>query len=155
MNIMGQKIFLGSDHAGFKLKEEIKKFLNKLDYKYEDLGVHSNKNHSDYPKTAMEVAEKVAKCSGNGILMCGTGTGEAIVANKVKGVRAANCFNEYTAKMSRKHNDSNVLCLGSRILNKQLAKKIVKIWLETKFSNKNRHKRRLKQIEGIEKSLCK
>lgn len=152
---MQQKIFLGSDHAGFKLKEEIKRFLNKLGYKYDDLGVYTDKNHSDYPETALKVAQKVAKSKGRGILMCGTGIGEAIVANKVKGIRAANCFSVYTAKMSRSHNNSNVLCLGARIIDKNLAKKITKIWLETDFSSEVRHKKRVKQIDEIENSLCK
>ena len=147
------KIFLGSDHAGFKLKEDIKKFLDKLGYEYEDIGAYSNESSSDYPKTAFKLADKVAKTDGKGILMCGTGTGEAIAANKVKGIRAANCFNEYTARMSREHNDSNVLCLGARVLNKKLAEKITKIWLETDFSNEARHIRRLRQIENIEKKF--
>lgn len=155
MNYMKQKIFLGADHAGFKLKEHIKKFLDKSGYKYEDLGVNTDKNHSDYPKTALLVAKKVAKYKSKGILMCGTGIGEAIVANKVKGIKAANCFNEYTAKMSREHNNSNVLCLGARVLSKNLAEKITKIWLETNFSKEFRHHRRINQIIKIEKKLCK
>ncbi len=150
-----QKIFLGSDHAGFKLKEEIKKFLDKSGYKYNDLGAYTGENSTDYPETALKVAQKVAKHNSMGILMCGTGIGEAIVANKVKGIRAANCFNEYTARMSREHNDSNVLCLGARVLNKKIAKKIAKVWLETGFSNKARHGRRVRQIENIERKLCR
>ncbi len=152
---MQQKIFLGADHAGFKLKEEIKKFLDKLGYKYEDLGVFTDNNNSDYPENASKVARKVAKYKGKGILMCGTGIGEAIVANKIKGIRAANCFNEYTAKMSRQHNNSNVLCLGARVLSKNMTKKIAKIWLETDFSNEIRHKRRINQIKEIENNHCK
>ena len=144
-------IFLGADHAGFKLKEGIKKFLDKSGFKYRDLGVYSDETRSDYPKTAFKLANKVVKHSGKGILMCGTGTGEAIAANKVSGIRAANCFDEYTARMSREHNDCNVLCLGARILDKKLAEKIIKTWLETNFSNEPRHIRRLKQIENIEK----
>ena len=152
---MHQKIFLGADHAGFQLKEHIKKFLDKLDYKYEDLGAYTDENSSDYPETAYKLAKKVAESKGKGILMCGTGTGEAIVANKVKGIRAANCFSEYTAKMSREHNNSNVLCLGARVLNKNIAQKITKIWLETDFSSEPRHKRRVKQIENIERNICR
>ena len=152
---MKPKIFLGADHAGFKLKEDIKKFLDGLGYKCEDLGVFNDENPADYPQTALEVALKVARHNARGILMCGTGIGEAIVANKVKGIRAANCFSEYTAKMSREHNNSNVLCLGARVLNKNLAKKITKIWLETDFSKELRHGRRVKQINDIEKKLCK
>ena len=149
------KIFLGSDHAGFKLKEDIKKFLDKLGYEYEDIGVYSDESSSDYPRTAFKLAGKVAKTDGKGILMCGTGTGEAIAANKLRGIRAANCFNEYTAKMSREHNDSNVLCIGARVLSKNLAEKVARAWLETGFSNESRHIRRLKQIEDIEKIKMK
>ena len=144
-------IFLGADHAGFKLKEDIKKFLGESGYKYDDLGVYSDETSSDYPKTAFKLANKVAKNGGRGILMCGTGTGEAIAANKVRCIRAANCFDEYTARMSREHNDCNVLCLGARILKKEQAKKIVKTWLGTDFSNEERHIRRLKQIKDMEK----
>ncbi len=144
-------IFLGADHAGFRLKEEIKKFLDKSGYKWKDLGVYSGEASSDYPKTAFKLANKVAKQGGMGILMCGTGTGESIAANKVRCIRAANCFDEYTARMSREHNDSNVLCLGARIIKKDMAEKIVKAWLETDFSNEERHIRRLKQIKDMEK----
>ena len=152
---MQQKIFLGADHAGFKLKEEIKKFLDKERYKYEDLGVLTDKNSADYPETALKVAQKAAQSGGRGILICGTGTGETIVANKVRGIRAANCFNEFTAKMSREHNNSNVLCLGARVIDKNLAKKITKTWLETSFSKEERHIRRINQILEIEKKLCR
>jgi len=147
------KIFLGADHAGFKLKEHIRKFLDKLGYQYEDLGAYTDENGSDYPEIAFKLARKTAERNGNGILMCGTGTGEAIVANKVKGVRAANCFDEYTARMSREHNNSNVLCLGARILNKGASEKIVKTWLEADFSSEARHRRRVRQIGDIEKKV--
>ena len=151
---MAKKLFLGSDHAGFKLKEEIKKFLDKQKTEYEDLGVFSDEP-SDYPDIAYKLAEKVAKTNSKGILMCGTGIGESIVANKVKGVRAANCFNEYTAQKSREHNDSNVLCLGARVLSADDSKKIIRAWLETEFSSEERHKRRLSKILGIESKICR
>ena len=150
-----KNIFLGADHAGFSLKEELKKLLTKLGYSYVDLGVNDDNNSYDYPKTALKLSLQVAKHKGKGILICGSGTGEAIVANKVKGIRAANCFNEYTARMSREHNNSNVLCLGDRVTNASLAKKIAKKWLETNFSSESRHRRRVKQIESIERKLCK
>jgi len=149
------RIFLGCDHAGFELKEDIKKFLEKQGFDYEDLGVNDNSNSYDYPATALEVAKKAVKHKGMGILMCGTGIGESIVANKVKGIRAANCFNEYTAQMSREHNNSNVLCLGARVLDKDSAKKIAKIWLETEFSKEARHRRRVRQISEIENQVCR
>src|SRR3989339_851147 len=139
---MATKLLLGSDHAGFKLKGEIKKFLDKQKIQYEDVGVFSDEP-SDYPDIAYKLARKVSETNSKGILMCGTGIGESIVANKIKGVRAANCFNEYTAQKSREHNDSNVLCLGARVLSADDSKKIIKTWLETEFSNEERHKRRL------------
>ena len=146
---MKKKLFLGSDHAGFQLKEEIKKFLDKLRIEHEDLGASSDEP-SDYPDIAYELAKKVAAADSRGILMCGTGIGESIVANKVKGIRAANCFNEYTAQKSREHNNSNILCLGARVLSAEEAKTIVKAWIETDFSNEERHRRRLGKIEKIE-----
>ena len=147
-------IILGSDHAGFNLKESVKKHLDKLGYTYKDVGVFDDKP-SDYPKIAFELALKVSSSDSKGILMCGTGIGECIVANKVKGIRAANCFDEYTAKMSREHNDSNILCLGARALSESAAKKIVKVWLETEFSTELRHSRRLKEISEIESRTMK
>lgn len=149
---MAKKLLLGSDHAGFKLKEEMKKFLDKQKIGYEDLGVFSDEP-SDYPDIAYKLAEKAAKTNSKGILMCGTGIGESIVANKVKGIRAASCFNEYTAQKSREHNDSNVLCLGARVLGADDSKEIVKTWLQTDFSNEERHKRRLGKISAIESKV--
>ena len=147
-------IITGCDHAGFQLKESTKKYLTELGYKYEDMGSFTNKS-SDYPKTAFKVAAKVSEINGKGILLCGTGIGESIVSNKVKGVRAANCFNEYTAQMSREHNNSNILCLGARMLSEELARRIIKVWLETEFSSEARHKRRVKQISDIESKVMK
>ena len=149
-----EKIFIGSDHAGFKLKGKIKEFLNKLGYDCEDLGAF-NEEPSDYPETALKVAREVVVSNSKGILLCGTGLGEAIVANKLKGIRATNCFNEYTAKMSREHNNSNLLCLGARVLKVDEAKKITKIWLTTEFSKEERHKRRVEKIKQIEDKICK
>tara|TARA_Y100000310_G_C20691671_1_gene822680 strand:- start:2581 stop:3042 length:462 start_codon:yes stop_codon:yes gene_type:complete len=147
-------IVIGSDHAGFKLKEKIKSFLEELGYEYEDMGAFDDKP-SDYPKTAFNVANKVSENNWKGMLLCGSGTGEAIVANKVKGVRAANCFDEYTAKMSREHNNSNMLCLGARVVSEAEARRITKAWLETEFSSESRHKRRVKQISEIEGKTMK
>ena len=148
------KIIIGSDHAGFKLKQSIIKFLEELGYEYDDLGSF-DEEPCDYPKTAYKVANEVIKNNTKGILLCGSGIGEAIVANKVKGIRAANCFNEYTAKKSREHNNSNILCLGARVLSEQEAKKITKTWLETPHSSETRHKRRVKQISEIESKTMK
>ena len=145
---------LGSDHAGFRLKEHVKAFLEKEGFEYEDIGTFDEKKSCDYPETALKLAKKVIEQASKGILMCGTGIGEAIVANKVKGIRAANCFDKHTARMSREHNDSNILCLGARILSKEIASKIVKTWLATEFSKEERHKRRVNQIKEIEEKLC-
>ena len=143
------KIFIGSDHGGFKLKEKIREYLEELNYEYEDIGTE-NKESCDYPDFAYKVAKKVAETNSRGILICGTGIGVSMAANKVKGIRAALAFNEYTAKMSREHNNSNVLCLGERTIKEALAKKIVKVWLDTKFSKEERHHRRVDKIMKLE-----
>lgn len=145
------KIFLGSDHAGFEAKEEIKKILTNLNYEYVDLGPNST-SPVDYPIYAKLVCENVQKdfLNNRGILICGSGTGMQIVANKFKGIRAAFCYDEYSAKMSRKDNDSNVLTLRARNFDHKLYKNIVEVWLKTQFSGEDRHKNRIKQIESIE-----
>jgi len=148
-----KKIILGSDHAGFELKQVIKKFLEEKGYETESLGATST-DSCDYPETALEVANKVVETGNKGILMCGTGLGEAIVANKVKGILATNCTNEYMAKMARDHNNSNILCLGARILSEDEAKKITEVWLNTGFSKEERHQRRVQQIKDIEEKQC-
>ena len=143
------KIIIGSDHAGFKLKEVLKKYLKEMTYEYEDMGTNSEES-VDYPDFSYKVAKKVAETNSKGIAICGTGIGSCIAANKVKGIRAALAFDEYTAKMSREHNNSNVLCLGARTTKEELAKKIVKIWLETPFSKEERHHRRIGKIMKLE-----
>ncbi len=143
------KILIGADHAGFKLKEELKKYVEELGYKIKDYGTNSEEA-VDYPLICNKVARDVVKNKTRGILICGAGIGMSIAANKVKGVRAALCHNEFTAEVSRTHNDSNILCIGSRDVEKYMAKKIVNVWLNTKFSNEERHKRRIKEISGIE-----
>ncbi|GIW47117.1 MAG: ribose 5-phosphate isomerase B [Deltaproteobacteria bacterium] len=147
-----KKLALASDHAGVELKEEIKKFLLELGYLFDDFGVEGSTS-VDYPDYASIVAEKVS--SGEyegGILFCGSGVGMAIVANKFPGVRAVQVNDVYTAIMSRKHNDTNVLALAGRTTAKELAKEIVRVWLETPFEG-GRHTRRLKKIEEIEKRI--
>jgi len=143
-------IYLGADHAGFSLKEKIKRFLDKKKIEYKDLGAHKLKKNDDYPDHAFKVAKAVAKDKGSrGILFCGTGTGEVIAANKVKGIRAAVAYDDYSAKMSRDHNDTNILGVRSRGFSENKAKKIISLWLKTKFSGAERHKRRLKKIANI------
>lgn len=143
------KILIGTDHAGFKLKEKLKKYINELGHDVKDYGTNSEES-VDYPLIGNKVARDVVKNKVRGILVCGSGIGMSITANKVKGVRAAVCHNEFTAEVSRTHNNSNILCIGSRDVEKGMAKKIVKIWLETEFSNEERHKRRIDEISKIE-----
>lgn len=140
-------IYLASNHRGFKVKEELKKYLRRLGYNFEDLGNKIFDPDDDYTDFAERVAKKVSKeLENKGILICGSGIGMTIVANKFKKIRAALCFNEKVAELSRKHNDSNVLCLPADFLPLAKIKKIIKIWLKTKFSNEENHKRRIEKI---------
>lgn len=141
------KIVVGSDHGGFKLKNKITEFLRGKDITFEDFGTYDEES-CDYPDIAKKIAEKVAdKTFGLGIIVCGTGIGVSIAANKVKGVRAALCNDTFSAKMSREHNDANVLCLGQRVIGEGLALDIVDIWLNSEFEG-GRHKRRVDKIEN-------
>ena len=145
-------ILIASDHAGFALKEKLKPYLEKIGFKVKDLGTHS-KERCDYPEFAYSLGRLV--CCGKypkGILICKSGIGSSIVANRVPGVRAALCYNVKAARLSRQHNDSNVLVLGSVFVNERLAKKILRGWLKTKFQG-GRHARRLNQIKKIEQKL--
>lgn len=144
-------IYLGADHAGFNLKEDIKKYLRELGEKFEDLGNENFDPTDDYPDYAYPVAQKVASEAGaRGILFCGNAQGVCILANKVKRVRAAVGADEYVAKTSRTDDNSNILCLPGRVLTADEARKIVKSWLATDFSGAERHLRRLKKMEEIE-----
>jgi len=142
-------IYLGADHAGFSLKEKIKFYLESKKIPYDDLSPVKIPE-DDYPLIAYKLAESVAHSQTKGILICGTGVGMSIVANKVQGIRAAAISDKKTASLSRKHNDANILCLGSRILSPQKAITITKIWLSAKEPNEPRHQRRIKQIESLE-----
>ncbi len=144
-------IYLGADHAGWHLKEELKKYLAELGEQYEDLGNQELDPQDDYPDFALLVAEKVVQSGGRGILICGTGLGICLVANKIKGARGAVCWNDFTALQSREHNDANILCLGGKVIDLETAKKIVRLWLETEFTGEERHVRRLEKIKDIEK----
>ena len=140
-----KKIFISSDHAGFKLKESIKDYLYKNNYNYADLGP-SNDNRVDYPDYAHKVAKKVKTNKNHiGILVCGSGMGMNITANKHKNIRAAQCFNLKSTKLSRLHNDANIITLGSRLLSKNNALKCVGVFLNTKFEG-GRHSKRIKKI---------
>ena len=140
-----RKIFISSDHAGFKLKETIKDYLKDKKIKFEDLGPKDDSS-VDYPDYAHKVARKVKSSNSNiGVLVCGSGTGMNIAANKHKNIRAAQCFNLKSTKLSRLHNDANIITLGSRLLTKKNALKFVSVFLNTKFEG-GRHSRRVKKI---------
>ena len=140
-----KKIFISSDHAGFKLKEIIKIYLSKKKLPFQDLGP-LNEDKVDYPDYAHKVARKVKSRKSNvGILVCGSGTGMNIAANKHKNIRAAQCFNLKSTKLSRLHNDANIITLGSRLITKKNALKFVSVFLNTKFDG-GRHLRRVKKI---------
>ena len=144
-------VYLGADHAGFKLKEQIKKYFQTQKIKFIDLGNFELDKNDDYPEFGFKVANAVAKNTQNrGILICGSSFGVCIVANKVKGIRAVSVCSIKDAKLSREHNDANVLCLSGWDLNLEIAKKIVNIWLKTKFSKARRHLRRLAMIKKYE-----
>jgi len=149
------KIALGSDHGGFKLKEELKIYLKNLNIKYTDFGCTSDAP-IDYTDIGFEVAYEVQKGQyDKGILICGTGIGMSIVANKVKGIRAALCQDIFSARLAREHNNANILTLGGRIISGELAVKIVKVWLYTDFSMDERHLNRLNKISKEENKIYK
>ena len=140
-----KKIFISSDHAGFKLKESIKAYLQNKKVKFKDLGPNNNSS-VDYPDYAHKVARKVSLNKSNvGILVCGSGTGMNIAANKHKNIRAAQCFNLKSTKLSRLHNDANIITLGSRLITKKNALKFISVFLNTKFDG-GRHLRRVNKI---------
>jgi len=144
------KIYLASDHAGFKLKQSVENFLKEEGYMTEDVGVESE-SRASWAEYGAKGAEFVSKDPENsrGIIICGTGLGMSMVSNKFKNVRAALCTNEYMAEMSRKHNDANVLNMGARVLTEDLALRIVKIWINTPFEG-GRHTERLDQLKEVE-----
>jgi len=146
------KIAIGSDHAGYELKEEVKKILKEKGYEYTDLGAESIDPKDDYPEYGKKVAEAVASGKyDRGIAICGTGIGISIAANKVPGIRAAVSYNTEMAKISRLHNDANVLALGGRVKTDEPVSDILSVWLETPFSGDERHERRINQIKEIER----
>jgi ribose 5-phosphate isomerase B len=143
-------IALGADHAGFELKEALKSWLIDQNYQVLDYGTHST-DSVDYPDYAEHVALAVADGKvDRGVLVCGTGIGMAIAASKVPGVRAAPCGDLYTARMSREHNDANVLTLGGRLMGTEMALDILRMWLATDFAH-GRHQRRVDKITGLER----
>ena len=147
------RIIIGSDHGGFELKESIKQSLSKdMKIDFYDVGTF-NSESVDYPTFGSMVAEKVQMGEfERGILVCGTGIGMSIVANRFPKIRAALCHDTYTARMSREHNDSNILIIGGRVTGEDVAMEIVKVWLTSEFQG-GRHQRRLEKIADIEKAI--
>ena len=145
-------IILGADHAGYELKEKIKELLDKWNYDYVDVSPEFITD-DDYTDVVETICKKMNVSSDKAIIVCGTGIGSCIMANKYKGVRAAICYDEYTAKFTRLHNDANMLCLGGRTAvakNNELLESIVKTFLDTEFSKEERHVRRLEKIKRVE-----
>lgn len=147
-------IAIGSDHGGYKLKEEIKKYLEEKEIPYKDVGCMTEES-VDYPNIAKEVAKEVQskKCE-NGILICRSGIGMSMVANKFKGIRCTLCHNEYTAKFAKLHNNSNILSIGADDVTVNEAICMIRVWLATQFEG-GRHEQRLKIIEEIESENMK
>ncbi len=145
------KLVIGSDHAGLHLKKQVLALLKKKGVEITDFGTENDES-VDYPDFGMQVAEAISHGEAErGILLCGSGIGMSIVANKYRGVRAALCYDTQTARLSRQHNDANVLVMGGRLLEASQAMEIVKTWLETKFEG-GRHARRIQKISEIEKN---
>jgi ribose 5-phosphate isomerase B len=146
---MNMKIAVGSDHRGFKAKELVKTIVSQLGHECIDFGTLDG-NPVDYPDTAFHAAKAVAeKKADRAILACGTGIGMCISANKIKGIRAALCYDELSARISRHHNDANVMCISGELLGEILLRKMVEVWLSTDFAG-GRHQRRVRKIQAIE-----
>lgn len=144
-----ERIAVGADHAGHWLKEEVVRFLEASGYPVEDMGAHGEES-VDYPDYAVQVARAVATGQADlGILICGTGIGMSITANKVRGIRAAVATDGYMARMAREHNDANILCLGGRVLGAGSALEVVQVFLQSGFAG-GRHARRLSKIQALE-----
>ncbi len=149
--IMEKKIYLGSDHAGFELKEKLKKWLEKKKISFVDLGNQSLDPLDDYPDYAAKVAKKVVKNRSLGILICGSAQGMCIAANKIKGARAVVPFSLKEARLSKEHNQANILCLSGWFAHIHKAKKMIETFLTTSFSAEPRHVRRVNKIKQIER----
>jgi len=144
------KVAVGADHAGYRMKDELAALLRKMGHTVLDFGTNSPES-VDYPDIALEVARAVADGRADrGLLVCGTGIGTCIVANKVRGVRAALCHDTFSARATRRHNDTNVLCLGARVIGPGLAAEILTTWMEAAFEAGGRHERRVRRIAEIE-----
>ena len=141
-------VYIGSDHGGFELKEKVKDYFREKNIEFEDVGTFSEES-VDYPDIAQKLALRVVNGNAKGILICGTGIGMSIAANKIKGVRCALCHDAYTAEFARRHNDANIIAFGGRTTGVEVAKQMVDIFLNTPFDG-GRHERRVKKIMALE-----
>ena len=149
------RVAVGSDHGGYRLKIQIVEFLKKLGNEVNDLGTHSEEP-ADYPDYARAVSQEILlKYADRGILICGSGVGACVAANKVPGIRAAICHDTFSAHQGVQDDNVNILCLGARVIGTELAKDIVKVWLSSTFSGAERHRRRLAKVEGIENEFLR
>ncbi|MGC8867426.1 MAG: ribose 5-phosphate isomerase B [Elusimicrobiales bacterium] len=145
------KIAIGSDHAGYALKEELKSYLQKLGHSVIDVGTDNPNIKSDYPDFSRKVSEEIIeKRAERGIIICGSGVGACIAANKIKGIRACLCHDTYSAHQGVEHDDMNVICLGSKTIGNELAKEIIRAFIDAKFIPEERYIRRLLKIKAIE-----
>lgn len=147
-------VYIASDHRGFDLKKKIKEFLEKEEYRVVDLGNEKYDISDDYTDFAIKLGEKIVNEKAKGILICGSGVGVCVAANKIKGVRGGLCMNEKQARLSREDDDINVLCLSSDLNSLEENEKIVKTFLETKFSSSENHFRRIIKIKEYETKQC-
>jgi len=148
-------IYLAADHRGFRLKEELKKWLDQQLYEYQDLGATEYNRDDDYPPFAFKLGETIIKEHAKGVLICGSGAGASISANKVKGVRAGLCTSPKQAQSARNDDDINLLCLSSDWVSQEDNEKILEVFLNTLFSSEERHIRRINQIKDYEASSSK
>jgi ribose 5-phosphate isomerase B len=149
------RVVVGADHAGYELKETLKAYIAGLGHEVVDMGA-SSLQPSDYPDYARAVGEAIMQGRGErGVLICGSGVGACVTANKIPGLRAAVCHDGYSAHQGVEHDDMNVLCLGARVIGEELAKELVRIFLEARFSGEERHKRRLGKILATEAEYLK
>ena len=145
------RIALGADHAGFEFKQQVSAILTSLGHEVDDVGAHRFDPLDDYPDFTRPVAEAVATGSADrGLLVCGSGVGSSIAANKVVGVRAAMCHDTYSAHQGVEHDDMNVLCLGTRVIGPELSRELVTAFLGARFSQEERHLRRLRKLHALE-----
>jgi ribose 5-phosphate isomerase B len=149
---MGTRIAIGADHAGFPLNERVIAELRAAGHELIDFGTHDGSQPDDYPDYAKQIGEAIQQGDAEiGILICGSGVGAAVAANKLRGIRAALCSDTYSARQSREHDDCNVLCLGARVVGVELALELVRTFVAARFSGEERHRRRLRKIAEMEK----